>query len=85
MVARAGRGKGKVSRKHHPARPALDRLVDDLFRRLRLGLFVTGRAAAGDMDQFVHEGDEQDDESAGIADVCCRVTTRSLRIAVLSM
>src|SRR5260221_3053464 len=49
--------------------PALDRLLDDLFGGLRLGLLVARRVPAQHVDQLVDEGDQQDDEAAAVAEL----------------
>src|SRR3954451_2987947 len=47
--------------------PALDRALDDFLRRLRLRQFVARREAAQHVHQLIDEGDEKNDEAAGIA------------------
>src|SRR5262245_54660179 len=48
---------------------ALNSLLDDLFRRLRLRLFVTWWIAAHDVDEFVDKGDKQNQEAAAVSEL----------------
>src|SRR4051812_13477867 len=49
--------------------PALDRLLDDLFGGLRLGLLVARQIAAKHMDEFVDESDQQNDQPCRVTDL----------------
>src|SRR6187551_1718607 len=48
---------------------ALDRALDHLFGGRRLRFLVARQVAPDDMDEFVDERDQQDDEAGGVADL----------------
>src|SRR5262245_20432947 len=48
---------------------ALNSLLDDLFGRLRLRLFVSWWIAAQDVDEFVDKGDQQDQQAAAVSEL----------------
>src|SRR6185369_5376371 len=58
-----------ISRSSAILHSALDGLLDDFFRRLRLRLLVTRRIAAHDVEEFIDEGDQQDDEPGRVAEL----------------
>src|SRR6266567_627738 len=49
--------------------PALDRLLDNLFGGLRLGLLVTRKIAAHDVNELIDKGDQQNEQSRRVADL----------------